>query len=346
MSTLRLSIVLPTFNRRPRLERVLSGLDRQTVDGASFEVVVVDDGSSDDTAEWLAAHNQRAYGLRHVHQRNAGPAQARNTGISEARGELVLFIDDDVEPTPQLLEEHLASHEEENVVVLGPLASLDYYAQPWVAWEQAKLEAQYEAMGRGDYEPSFRQFWTGNASVAKHHLVAAGGFDTALLRAEDVELGRRLHQRGLKFRFNAKARGLHHAERSLEAWEAMHRSYGKLEVQIFSGLGEEKFVRTLGGNFGRMNPLTRLLVVSCVGHARRHAIATRTLREWLKLSESSKARVAVSQACSALANLNYWQASADTLGREKLARIFAQGAAERRRERSDAAARARGGGSR
>src|SRR5690349_20573388 len=158
----RLSIVLPTFNRRPRLVRVLAALDKQTVAPGTFEVVVVDDGSTDDTAQWLAKTAVNGYTLRHLRQDNAGPAKARNRGVSEARGELILFIDDDVEPTPELVAEHLATHAEPDVVALGPLASLDHYSQPWVAWEQAKLEAQYAAMLRGDYEPTFRQFWTGN----------------------------------------------------------------------------------------------------------------------------------------------------------------------------------------
>jgi glycosyltransferase involved in cell wall biosynthesis len=334
MSNLRLSIVLPTFNRRRRLERVLAGLDRQTVELSSFEAIVVDDGSTDDTAAWLASNSQRAYGLRHVRQQNAGPAKARNRGISAAQGELILFIDDDVEPTPELIAEHLRSHEEPDVVVLGPLASLEHYAQPWVAWEQAKLEAQYASMLRGDWAPTFRQFWTGNASVAKRHLDAVGGFDPSFLRAEDVELGRRLHERGLVFRFNPKARGWHHAERSLPAWEAMHRSYGSLEVKIFGGLGEDELLQTLAGNFSRIHPATRWLVTRCVGHERRLAAAAAALRSWLKLGAAAQKPVLAEQVCGALANLNYWQASYAELGVERTRRVFAMGDELRARARA------------
>jgi glycosyltransferase involved in cell wall biosynthesis len=313
----RLSIVLPTFNRRRRLERVLAGLDRQRAAPGSFEVIVIDDGSTDDTADWLSRHSVRPYPLRHLTQANAGPAKARNQGVSLAQGELILFIDDDVEPTPELVEEHLLSHGEPDVVVLGPLCSLSHYAQPWVTWEQQKLEQQYAAMESGRYPPSFRQFWTGNASVARRHVLAAGGFDAAFLRAEDVELGRRLHELGLTFRFNPRARGFHHAERSLQAWERMHQSYGALEVKIFGQLGDEEFMRTLAGNFGRLNPLTRELVSSCLGHPLRTAAAKRALRGWLGLGQAARFTPAVSQACSALANLIYWQASAEALGRER-----------------------------
>lgn len=303
--------------------RVLAGLDRQLVSTDSFEVIVVDDGSTDDTAAWLRGNCRRSYVVRCVHQENAGPAKARNNGVGHARGELLLFIDDDVEPTPQLVAEHLGWHDAEpDVVVLGPLASLDHYAQPWVAWEQEKLEAQYAAMLRGDWEPTFRQFWTGNASVAKKHVLDAGGFDPLFLRAEDVELGRRLHERGLKFRFNPNARGLHHAERSLPAWEAMHRSYGALEVSIFGGLGEDKLVQLLGENLSRVHPATRWLIAHCAGHERRQTAAALALRTWLRVGAAAHKPIASRQVCGALANLNYWQASLPKLGKVRAKRVF------------------------
>jgi len=326
----RISIVLPTFNRRSRLERVLSGLDQQSVDPECFEAVIVDDGSTDDTQAWLARNDTRRYRVTAIRQTNGGPAKARNTGIDAARGQFVLFLDDDVEPTAELVAEHLRCHElESDVVVIGPLASLPYYAQPWVAWEQAKLEAQYVAMLRGDWEPSFRQFWTGNASVAKAHVLAAGGFDPGFLRAEDVELGRRMHERGLKFRFNPKARGLHHAERSLSAWEKMHQSYGALEVQIFGALGQEELIDTLAHNWSRIHSLTHWLVRRCVWHPVRHAAACLALRNWLELSAAAKRPIAANAVCGALANLNYWRASAKALGEERACQVFARGDALR-----------------
>ena len=70
----------------------------------------------------------------------------------------MLFIDDDLVPNPDLIAEHLRLHRAESgIAVIGPLQSLPHYAQPWVAWEQAMVEAQYSAMKRGDWAPSFRQ---------------------------------------------------------------------------------------------------------------------------------------------------------------------------------------------
>lgn len=318
----RLSIVIPTFNRRERLGRVLRALEGQSVEKDTFEVVVVDDGSSDQTAEWLE-QQKFDFTLRVLRQANGGPAAARNAGVAASNHSIVLFLDDDVVPSSDLVREHLATHDaERDVVVIGPLSSLETYRQPWVAWEQAKLEAQYAAMTRGDYAPSFRQFWTGNASVAKEHVLAAGGFDTSLLRGEDVELGLRMKKRGISFRFNPRAAAMHHAERSLDSWALAHSSYGKLEVELFTRMGAGEVKCQLGENWRRLHPLNRWLVRRCVGRSVPFATATTALRGILRLGEVVPARVVSKAACSVLANLLYWDASAQVLGGTAIREVF------------------------
>ncbi|MCK5924044.1 MAG: glycosyltransferase family 2 protein, partial [Methylococcales bacterium] len=158
--------------------------------------------------------------LTAVSQPNAGAAAARNRGVSEAQGEIILFIDDDVVPTPTLIEDHLRHHETaSDIVVIGPMLTPPHHSLlPWVAWEQAMLEKQYNAMQAGEWEPTPRQFYTGNSSIARQHLDAAGGFDTEFRRAEDVELAYRLADMGLRFIFDSQAVGYHYAERSFDSW--------------------------------------------------------------------------------------------------------------------------------
>jgi GT2 family glycosyltransferase len=319
------SVVIPTYNRRQRLTRMLGALDKQSVSPDTFEAVVVDDGSSDGTAEFIKGQRYR-FALRVISQPNGGPAKARNTGVEAATGTLLLFLDDDVEPTEGLVGEHLRCHEsEKDVVVMGPLASLPHYRQPWVAWEQAKLEAQYEAMVRGDWQPTFRQFWTGNASVAREHVVAVGGFNDAFLRAEDVELGFRLHERGLKFRFNPAARGLHHVERSLEGWMNAHRSYGRLEPSIFAKDGAFEIEKVLGDNWSTLHPATRWLVRRCIDSSPRQKAASFVLCSLLKLEEKTQAPILASQMCGALANILYWRACREEIGMDRAHRIMRRG---------------------
>ena len=318
------SVVIPTYNRRESLARVLDGLDRQTADPADFEVIVVDDGSTDGTSEWLR-EQRHVYELRSIHQANAGPARARNTGVEAAFGELLVFLDDDVLPSPELIEQHRRSHGiQTDLAVIGPLGSLPSYRQPWVAWEQAKLERQYSAMTRGDWEPTFRQFWTGNASIRREHVLAVGGFDSAFLRAEDVELAYRLHQRGIKFRFNPAARVTHHAERSLDSWVNAQRSYGRLEVSIFGKFSEETLIKVLAENWSRMHPASRLLVQGCMGRPLRHGCVTFLLRSWLQI-EAATRPIAAEKVCSAFASLLYWQASTEALGPDRTHDVFRRG---------------------
>jgi GT2 family glycosyltransferase len=322
------SIVIPTYNRRERLARVLRALDKQTAGPEAFEVVIVDDGSTDDTASWLASQRP-SHGLRVIRQANAGPARARNAGVEAAQGELLLFLDDDVEPSPGLVSEHLRSHgDDAGLVVIGPLASLSHYRQPWVAWEQEKLEGQYAAMLRGDWEPTFRQFWTGNASVRRAHVLAVGGFNPDFLRAEDVELGMRLYQRGLKFRFNPEARALHYAERSLESWEHAHRSYGKLEVSIFALADDDAVIEILAKNWRNLHPATRWLVRQCLKDPRHSSGATLALRSWLTMSAKLDRPMLSSKVCSVLANLLYWQSSVQALGPDRADEVFRRAAGE------------------
>jgi glycosyltransferase involved in cell wall biosynthesis len=325
-NSLAASVITPTFNRRPSLERLISALQRQTVAPDSFEVVVIDDGSSDDTAEWLRSQ-RTTFALHVLQQENRGPAAARNAGIEAASAPLVLFLDDDVEPDPTLVAEHLVSHAAQPgpVAVIGPLASLARYEQPWVEWEQAKLRRQYEEMARGEWKPTYRQFWTGNASVSRAAIIDAGAFDTTFLRGEDVELGRRLADRGMQFRFNARAVAVHHAERSLASWENAHSTYGRLEVQVFKARGETHALDVLGGNWSRLHRGTRVLLQHCRSHPTHYSALTGILRRVLVSKAAARTPAISEKVCSVLANALYWKAFEESEGPMKMNEIMARG---------------------
>ena len=105
-----ISVVIPTYNRLPILGDCIAALEEQTLNRARYELIVVDDGSTDGTPAALAAHS----GLAVICQlRNRGPAAARNAGIHAASGTYVLFLDDDIIARPQLLEQHLTIHAQE-----------------------------------------------------------------------------------------------------------------------------------------------------------------------------------------------------------------------------------------
>src|SRR5262249_5227827 len=153
---------------------------------SEFEVVVVDDGSTDGTAELLSSL-QTSYQLKVVRQANRGPAAARNTGVRAASHPLILFLDDDVVPIPELIEMHVdAQLADPNVVVIGPMvAPVDWPRPAWIRWEEEILDVEYQAMLRGDYACTPRQFYTANATLSRARFLEVGGFDTTFKRAED-----------------------------------------------------------------------------------------------------------------------------------------------------------------
>ena len=233
-SALKVSVVIPTYNRVSRLRDVLAAFATQTVQTSEFEVVVVSDGATDGTDDFLRAA-KLPFQLVYASQANAGPAAARNHGARLATGQLLLFVDDDVIAQPDLIEQHVLAHDSngDHAVVVGPmLTPADYRPSAFVRWEQAMLYKQYDAMIRGDYAPTYRQFYTGNASVQREFLLAAGGFDERFRRAEDVELAYRLSENGARFFFNELAIGHHYAERSFGAWIGIARDYGRNDVEF------------------------------------------------------------------------------------------------------------------
>lgn len=194
---MRFTIQLCTYNRAHLLGRVLGACFDQTVDPATYEVVLVNDGSPDGTREVI----ERAQGLATcrftvIHQANAGLARARNAGIAQAIGDRIAFIDDDILPTPVFVAEHLASDAAHgDVVVRGAVINTESFdALPPPVWTPANYSGNW--------------FWTSNVSVRRSRLDAAGGrFDESFSEYgwEDIELGLRLRALGTKAVFNKRA---------------------------------------------------------------------------------------------------------------------------------------------
>ncbi|MGE0766682.1 MAG: glycosyltransferase family 2 protein [Hyphomicrobiaceae bacterium] len=261
-----ISIVIPTFNRLDRLKRVLGAVSRQDFAARSYEVIVVSDGSSDGTNEYLASQSDLAQ-LKPMYQPNRGPAAARNSGITAAQGALIVFIDDDVIPIPTLLTEHVQSHRNSprDIAVIGPLLTpAEFKLSPWVNWEQEMLVKQYSAMQRGDWNATPRQFYTGNASIRRDVLLAAGGFDETFRRAEDVELAYRLAERGVEFVFNASAIGWHYAERSFRSWSDAAYAYGRNDAVFARDRNQAWLLSVIRQEFSARRLPLRQLIKSCL----------------------------------------------------------------------------------
>ena len=309
------SVIIPTYNRLARLQRVLTALADQTYPAERLEIVVVSDGSTDGTDQYLQDHPPVE--LVFACQPNAGPAAARNRGIELASGTLVVFVDDDVIPVPGLVEQHVESHRKggDGLVVIGPmLTPLDVELSPWVQWEQTMLYRQYDAMVKGCYEPTPRQFYTGNASVARDALVEVGGFDTRFFRAEDIELAYRLQDAGLRFVFNPDAIGYHHADRSFASWLQIAHDYGVNDVVFARDQRRDAVGQIVREGFERRAAPIRWITSACVAQPPVDAAARRVFKAAYVASTRIRARRVTRFALSGLYNTSYYRGLADELG--------------------------------
>lgn len=273
------SVVIPTYNRVDRLRRVLDALSTQTAAREDFEVIVVSDGSTDGTEEYLRS-GELPLPVVSIEQQNAGPAAARNRGIEQSLGALVIFLDDDVIPAPDLVAEHLKAQAQlDDTVVVGPMLTPPDHDMPsWVAWEQRMLYKQYEDMNAGKYTATARQFYTGNASLPRSLLTDCGGFDERFRRAEDVELAYRLSDAGAAFSFNRLAEGFHYAERSFESWCDIATAYGHNDIVFARQTGREWIPPFIAWAFEQHHAVVRWPTLAAIRSDRFRRVAVAVLR--------------------------------------------------------------------
>ena len=210
-----LGVILPTYNRASALQACLQHLEAQTV--RDFELVVVDDGSTDGTERLLREYLQRTpLAVRCVRQANSGPARARNRGIALLRAPVCLMLGDDIFASSRLVETHLrlhTEHAEANVAGLG-LTRWSEQGQtvtPFMRWlDEGGIQFAYDDL-LGGTKPDWRHFYTSNLSL-KTRFLRENPFDEGFREAamEDIELGYRLWKRhGLQIEFLPAARAEH-----------------------------------------------------------------------------------------------------------------------------------------
>lgn len=211
-----LTVIIPTYNRQEVLAQALEGYLAQSSPHLIGEILVVDDGSTDDTESIVHGYSKSSvFPIRFLRQCHKGPAAARNLGIQEARSELVLFSDSDVIPKSDLVEQHVAWHRRNPQVTAVVQGRLEWSpivgATPFMLWYG---EYSLFTFGKARYkrEADFRSFYTCNVSVKAEFLRRCGHFDEEFKSAayEDSELGYRLGLQGMRLLFNSGAIGYHH----------------------------------------------------------------------------------------------------------------------------------------
>jgi GT2 family glycosyltransferase len=230
----KISVVIPTYNRIGELREVVPTLLAQSIAREDYELLICDSNSTDGTAEFLAQIAQTATNVRHLPGAYTGRAAARNAGIANARGAIVLFNDSDILAAPDLLERHLERHAAASRIAV-------------VGWEvQVRdyddyLEKREHPERRGHLHPptrtrlSWLYFLTGNASVRRADLELAGGFDESFTGYghEDLELGYRLEKAGVRIVYEPRAVNYHWQDIPHDDQKAKMKLAGRSTVRFY-----------------------------------------------------------------------------------------------------------------
>jgi glycosyltransferase involved in cell wall biosynthesis len=230
-----ISVIIPTLNNGKRLSMQLQPLFEQTISQSRYEIIVVNNGSTDATSYILDKLSAQVENLRWVMEFERGRADARNRGIVESQGELIVFLDDDVEVAPDHLERHLDYHTQnaEAMAVIGNVVDISS-ARP--RWLQEYIHSRQDIVSGGYADldsqiPLGLYFATGNASIPRNtlDLVAVDTqsgkiyFDPLLKRRQDGDLGCRLVKNGIRFIFADDIICYHRHPRNLG--DMLQRSY-------------------------------------------------------------------------------------------------------------------------
>ncbi len=215
-----LSVIIPTHNRMPLLEKCLNALELQT--WREFEVVVAVDGSTDGTLALLEAVKHRnPFAITVLSNPQAGRSSARNAAMKAARGEILVMCDDDLQLEPQTLAQHHAFHEVfKNCIAIAAVRFPDNVT-------------------RFPARPGWMNFSGCNASLPRSAALEVGLFDESLggYGGEDLEFGLRLEQHGLKFKALADAGAYHDGLRIPKPEKAYSAGYQAVQIAHKYGTG-------------------------------------------------------------------------------------------------------------
>tara|TARA_B100000965_G_C19507140_1_gene720215 strand:+ start:199 stop:1116 length:918 start_codon:yes stop_codon:yes gene_type:complete len=203
---MNVSIVIPTYNRKPILKKCLKALENQTLNNniSKYEVIVVDDGSTDGTTSWIKKNSDVLSHVVLYEQDHGGPALGRNLGVMKSKYEIIIFIDSDLVVLNDFISCHVNkllfywNKNNKKCFTYGSVINTSNFANP--ESEMYKLT-----------DISFAYFATGNVAISKELILNVGLFDTSfsLYGWEDLELGERLKKNGTKLVKCPEAIGFH-----------------------------------------------------------------------------------------------------------------------------------------
>jgi glycosyltransferase involved in cell wall biosynthesis len=245
-----ISVVIPTYNNRDVLARTLASVLAQEFRPDRYEVIVLDDGSTDGTDEMMRTIAGPAP-IVYRRQENRGRAAARNAGSRLAQGRTILYLDSDIIAQPDLLSRHHARHAASPAPIGVQGRTLVHPRSKTTAYMKTKeLLPDLTVRRRTNLSPY--HVITRNLSIRAEDLWAVGGFDESFpgYGWEDIELGLRLQSRGVRFVYEPDALGYHDEVETLERTREKLRQAGEGAVYFWTKHGR----RTGLGLFLEIHP--------------------------------------------------------------------------------------------
>jgi GT2 family glycosyltransferase/peptidoglycan/xylan/chitin deacetylase (PgdA/CDA1 family) len=303
------SVVIPTYQRRDLVVSAVRALSRQ--DMTTFEVIVVIDGSTDGTADALKSLDT-PFQLTIIEQKNSGAAKARNRGAAVARGQIILFLDDDMEADPGIIRAHDEEYQNNADAVVGhiplhpdtPRSVLADGTARWASNRASRLEAASGVVTIDDIV-------TGQLSIRAEVFMAIGKFDDNFTREgsfgnEDVDLGQRLLEGDYRVVYCPKAVSWQRYCVSPDAFLRQSRQLGRADVMYVrkhpSSAERINRERNAGAIWNRYawRPLSHIPVLSA-------AVAMTARQIVFKLAYRDIANNFTGKAFALVRDLEYWR---------------------------------------
>jgi GT2 family glycosyltransferase len=219
------SVIIPAYNRKDELKELLAALDRQTLAAGQFEIIVIDDGSTDDTLFYLTSLVKSGKeNLVFQQQENQGPGAARNRGMELARGNIFAFTDTDCRPLPDWLEALLKPFADTRVGAVGGVEEYDEHGTVMQQAIHISMTSFLTTGGiRGTAGKKLTRYYprTFNMAISREAFKRAGGFKQlghGPIYGEDIDLSIRIEKAGLALVFNEGAKVYHRRRDSLQGF--------------------------------------------------------------------------------------------------------------------------------
>src|SRR5690349_10264796 len=227
------SVIIPSYNGGHKIGYVLIALLEQSL--SDFELIVVIDGSTDNTREVLNEYRYRFGNFQIITQNNGGRSAARNAGARCATSEVLIFYDDDMIPYPKSVEQHVDFHKRNPGIVCGDMIEIvgkhrtdiqNYKARLTEKWTSKYAEGLNRMDGDGLY------FTAANCSMKRVLFNELNGFDETLTDAEDYELASRARAMGIPVYFDRSIKAVHNEQITCRSYIMRLREYSAAHAKL------------------------------------------------------------------------------------------------------------------